>query len=379
MPDACDIVTFLQHDGQPPTVQTLPENKRKVVTFGDLRDCYQNTIGNGTVEANTLYTIKIHFNHLTRLLGDGFPLGDLDLAKLQEYVNARAKTVSPVTIRKELASFRAAWNWGELSGYTSGRFPNKGLRYPKTDEKPPFMTLDEINRRIAAGGNDELWENLYLRSEEVTELLAYVKNLATLPWVYPMFVFAAHTGARRSEIIRVQVQDIDFTDNVVTLKEKKRCVGERTSRRVPLTPLLKEALQEWLAKHPGGPYLFCQAGVIKRSKKRSGTTGHPSGKKRPTSFKERLATVRKRATNTPTALSPKEIYYFFKESLRGSKWEVIRGLHTLRHSMISICTARGVDQRMIESWVGHMSPDIHRRYVHIRPDRQQETIKSAFA
>jgi hypothetical protein len=31
----------------------------------------------------------------------------------------------------------------------TGRFPNDGLRYPKIDEKPPFMTREEIERRIA--------------------------------------------------------------------------------------------------------------------------------------------------------------------------------------------------------------------------------------
>ena len=46
-----------------------------------------------------------------------------------------------MTIRKEVASFRAAWNWGAPMGLTNGHFPAKGLRYPKTDEKPPFMTL----------------------------------------------------------------------------------------------------------------------------------------------------------------------------------------------------------------------------------------------
>ena len=37
----------------------------------------------------------------------------LSHARLQEYVNHRArKGASPVTIRKEIATLRAAWNWG---------------------------------------------------------------------------------------------------------------------------------------------------------------------------------------------------------------------------------------------------------------------------
>ncbi len=123
---------------------------------------------------------------------------------MQEYVNQRAKAkISPVTIRKEVATLRAAWNWGEPMELTLGRFPSQGLRYPKADEKPPFMTMAEIERQIAAGGDpDTLWEALYLQASELTELLALVKVKAPHPWIYPLFCFAAHTGARRSEILR---------------------------------------------------------------------------------------------------------------------------------------------------------------------------------
>jgi len=40
---------------------------------------------------------------------------------------------------------------GVKLGLVSGRFPNDGLRFAKIDEKPPFMTREEIERRIAAG------------------------------------------------------------------------------------------------------------------------------------------------------------------------------------------------------------------------------------
>ncbi len=33
-----------------------------------------------------------------------------------------------------------------------GRFPYHGLRYPKSDEKPPLQMIEDLERRIAAGG-----------------------------------------------------------------------------------------------------------------------------------------------------------------------------------------------------------------------------------
>ena len=304
LPDGTDIVTFVEHDGHPPIAgPTLPDSPRQVVTLGQLKDRYLSTYANGTIEANSLDTCKLHLNHFVRALGEGFPIGDLSLAKAQEYVSNRAKAkISPVTIRKEIATLRAAWNWGGPMGLTEGPFPSKGLRYPKSDEKPPFMTLKEIERQIAAGGNKEtLWEALYLEARDVTELLAHVKKQAAHPWIYPLFCFAAHTGARRSEILRALVADVDFAGNTVLVREKKRSRGQRTTRRVPLTPLLKKVLRAWLKVHPGNPALFGHAGTVARSKKRSKTTGHRGQKTRSTSLTGRLASVRKREQSSEAA------------------------------------------------------------------------------
>ena len=243
LPDGIDVVTFIEHDGKPPeTGPTLTNAPRQVVTLGLLKDRYLTTYANGTIEANSLDTCKLHLGHFVRVLGSGLPLGDLSLAKLQDYADHRSKAkISPVTIRKEVSTLRAAWNWGKPMGLTVGSFPNHGLRYRKSDEIPPFMTMAEIERQLASGGDQSiLWEALYLQADEVAKLLAHVEAKATHPWIYPLFCFAAHTGARRSEILRAVVADVDFIGNTVLVREKKRSRGQRTTRRVPLTPLLKK-------------------------------------------------------------------------------------------------------------------------------------------
>jgi len=380
LPAGTDIVTFVKHDGKPPgALPVLPEAKRTAVTLGHLRDRYLETHGNGTLEANTLYTCKIHFAHFARVFGAGQPVGEIDLGRLQEYITTRAKAVSPVTIRKELSTLRAAWNWGELAGLTAGKFPNKGLRYPKTAEKPPFMTREEAERQIAAGGDAAaVWDALCLKTDEVAELLAFVKGKDTQPFVYPLFCFAAHTGARRSEIIRVTTADVDFAANTVTLREKKKSQGQETCRRVPLSPLLRGVLGEWLAAHLGGPALFCHAGEVDKSSKRSRTTGHRGEKSRPTGGKARLANVRKRGAQPAAPLTRNEVHHFFKSALKESKWDVLRGLHALRHSFVSACATKGMDQRLVESFAGHMSADMSRRYAHLYPSVRQDAINAVF-
>ena len=294
------------------------------------------------------------------------------------------KRLSPATIRKEIITLRTAWNWGVRMGLVAGRFPYAGLRYPKSDEKPPFQTREEIERQISSGGLKpaqvkELWEALYQQAHEIKELLAHAKENAVHPWIYPLITMAAHTGARRSELIRMGVGDVDLDGGIIIIRERKRVKGKRSTRRAPLTPLLRTALQEWLAVHPGGQALFCHTGEVERSKKRSRTTGHKSGEHRATTLRGRLETVRLRS-DAPThgPLTPREYDDHFKRTLRGSAWQVVRGLHVLRHSFISCLAAAGVDQRIIDDIVGHQSEEMRRRYRHLTPALKSQAVLTVF-
>ena len=200
LPPGTDIVKFIEYDGKvPTTAERAPA--RKATALATLRDRYLATYAQAN-EKNTLRTAKTHFRHLTDTLGSQFPVAQLKPPDLQRHIDRRATaSISPVTIRKELATLGTAWNWAEQTGSISGSFPNKGLVYPKTDEKPPFQTREEIERQIRRGrlggeAQSELWECLFLALPDITELLEYVRSHARYPWIYPMVCFAAHTGAR---------------------------------------------------------------------------------------------------------------------------------------------------------------------------------------
>lgn len=126
------------------------------------------------------------------------------------------------------------------------------------------MTWDDIERISGRGGLsddeiDELWSCLFLESDEVDQLLEDVNNRSRLSFVYPMFLFAAHTGARRSEIIRSRIDDFDFELRVVHIREKKRSRSQSTTfRRVPMSQRLSEEMSKWFAEHPGGQMTICR-------------------------------------------------------------------------------------------------------------------------
>ena len=212
-------------------------------------------MSNGAIEASTLATAKIHLAHIETTLGKRFLLSGLTLVKLQGHIDRRIKTVTPVTIKKEIASFRAAWNWGHRAKLVPENSRRAVSIYPKSDESLPYMTWKEIERRVKAGGDPkELWEALFLNVAEIEDLLKHVEQKKTHAWVYPMIAMAAHTGARRSELIAARKEDVDLAESVITIREKKRQQGTRTSRRVPISGFLAKVLKPLL--DGPGPYLF---------------------------------------------------------------------------------------------------------------------------
>ncbi len=388
LPPGVGIVEYLRHDGKPP-VRTESIAEWRAPTLLVFRDRYLDT-HRASLEKRTIEGIELHFKHLFGALGGGFPVGELKLVDLQGYVDTRTKAkgmsgkrLSAATIKKEIVSLRTAWNWGVKMGLVTGRFPNDGLRFPKIDEKPPFMTREEIERQIAAGGLEpyqikELWDALFLLLPEIEKLLAHIRESGTLPWVYPMVCFAAHTGARRSELLRVRIGDVDFEGKAVLISEKKRARGKRTTRRVPLTTFLADVLKGWLAEHPGGPYLFCNPAIVERSRKPTRTTGHKDMKTRATTARGRLANVKERDLPAPGPITEDEANDHLHRSLRGSRWTVIKGWHIARHSFASNCAWKGTDQRLIDRWMGHTTDEMRRRYQHLIPNQEQQAIGAVF-
>ena len=89
------------------------------------------------------------------------------------------------------------------------------------------MTRVEIERQVAAGGLTgpqvaEVWHALHLKAEEMEETLEHVRRHANHPWILAMACTAAYTWARRSELMRMRVSDVDFAGRTVIVREKKR-------------------------------------------------------------------------------------------------------------------------------------------------------------
>jgi integrase len=107
-----------------------------------------------------------------------------------------------------------------------------------------------------------------------------------------------------------------------------------------MTPLLTQVLQDGFRVHCGSNFAFCdKAGV---------------------------------------PLTVWKLDSQFHDALHGTPWEKLSGWHVFRHSFASNCAVKGVDQRMIDEWMGHQTEEMRRRYRHLFPHHQQAAMKLVF-
>lgn len=346
LPPAADLWEFLRSDGQRSSKLQPPDE----MTLGRLFDWYLDSLPNDNKESNTRQTEVIHARHLKRLLGVRTRLDTITGQRLQEdYVNRRVgevkygRLIKSVTVRKEIATLRMVWNRANRLGLISSKAPTEGLAFPKGREKPPFQTWAEIeravgSRKLTEEEQREQWDSLFLDLNQVVEVLEFVRARPTRKtYFYPALVFAAHTGARLSEILRSQVEDFQFDGGTVLIREKKRDRSQWTTRRVPLTPLLTTVIQTyWATDHPGGRFTIA------------------------------------RSTDMPMkdATMDAAFEWFFRDS----KWRVLRGYHVFRHSFASNLARHGADERVIDELMGHETEAMRRRYRHLFPEQRANAV-----
>ena len=351
IPDDVDVGSWIVSGGK-----VVKKRIERQLSLSEI--CTQYTADQRQKAASTLYQESTHIGHFERILRPSIPLSDITLQKLKKYVQRRSKeeyrgrVVSSATIRKELVTFRQIWIWAQRNGHTNKTCPLLGpdrrweIQLSKPVDRMKFQTWAQIERRINRGGLTDkeitaLWRGLFLDEDQIQELLAIVEEKAAFAFIYPMFMFAAYTGARRSEIMRSQIDDIDLeTDQVLIRERKRRKHLAASSRFVPLHPKLKSVLTTWFAVHPGGQYtIACEPEMPRR---------------RP--MKEACRLSRDQAT------------HHFRHTLRKSKWQVVSGFHVLRHSFGSNLARSGaVPSEVIAEWMGHSTEEMKRLYRHLFP------------
>lgn len=304
--------------------------------LGELLDRYADAIPPGAIASSTKATETIHHAHLKRELGIRTSVHGLGLEALQRYVTVRK--VAPTTIRKELSTLRTAWRWAFEAGIAPPPPRFEKLRFPKHAEPPPFRHAAEIRAILKADRTADpelLWESLVLTTAEVRSIVGYVRSNWPHQWFVDAWTIAAYTGARRSEIVRMRAEDVNLGRGEIFIREKKRVRTRSESLRVVQ---IAKALKPTLAR------LVNRGGLLIQ-------------------YKEGADIAR--------ALSNQ-----WDNRSKEGPWKHVRGFHVLRHSFASNLAAAGVSQGLIDSWLGHQTEEMRKRYRHFFPVEKRKAIEA---
>jgi integrase len=347
VPPGADLGLFLLSDGR----LDRPVEVVKPVRLAEMFDTYRTEFTAGAKEAITREMEDIHLNHVERLVGGDTPVAAVTAGTVQRFADDRSRElhlghpVKPKTVRKAVATFRFVWNWAYRRGQVPTKFPEVDLVFPKERQPELFCTYDQIQAILVRGGTDkrrerELWDDLFLDPAQVAEVLEHVRRKPNTKYLHPFLVTAAYTGARRSALFRVRVEDFDFDGKLILLREKKRSRDRETFRTVDLSPRVEGVLRAYFDDgHPGGAVAF--------------------------------------SSKPDRMLTDGQAWKAFRIGVKGSRWHVLRGFHAFRHSFASNLAA-GVDQRVIDVLMGHTTVEMQKRYRHLSPDQRRAAILTVF-
>jgi integrase len=166
----------------------------------------------------------------------------------------------------------------------------------------------------------------FLSKEEIHQLVS-----ACEPYLKSIVITALNTGMRKSEILNLRWDQVDFRHGFILLDKTKN--GER--REIPINQTLRETLQA-LPRRLDIPYVFYNP-----------KTGKPYTKDLKRSFQ--------------TALRKAGIKDFH--------------FHDLRHTFASQLVMAGVDITTVKDLLGHKTLTMTLRYAHLAPSHKVEAVK----
>ncbi len=334
---------------------TLTASSRRRTALPILSDLVGDYLANPShVSPSYLSTLAVHLRNFARNLGTRTeqPIDRITHRDLDQYLQLRLRDRTGDTVFKERFTLINLFDWAVAHGHLT---ESPALRLPTikgNSDKPPFRTTAEIEAILSRGGLDEVeaassWDSLYLLPSEIADLLAIVKSQSTDPLSPLLHLIPAYTGMRRGEILRLVWSDIEFEHESILARSRKQSrQRSETVRRIDLHPELKILLLRWREASPRGQDVISEASSA-----------------RPLNVQKATPSFCQPLRGTPWCLNSSR------------RWFKV-GFHTYRHSFASNLAARGVDQRIIDEWMGHQTEAMRKRYRHLFPKDRRSAIES---
>jgi integrase/recombinase XerC len=270
-----------------------------------------------TVKNVSPHTLRSYQSDLEQFAGflrdrDIIDVGHQDLRQfLGMLMSRKAKRSS---IARKLSAIRTFFKYLNREGVLAGN-PARLVATPRQEKRlPAVLTVDDAFRLLDGPGDDS---GRRLRDRAVLETLY-------------------STGIRASELVGIDLADIDRRDRLIRIRGKGR-----KERIVPVGQRALEAIDGWCAarKTPKEPAVFT----------------NPSGKRLTPRSVQRIVETYRKALGITQKASP----------------------HTLRHSFATHMLESGADLRAIQELLGHASLSTTQRYTHVNLDSLMEAYDKA--
>lgn len=167
---------------------------------------------------------KAVFKRLLQETDPALPVSELTPGHFQAYITKQKLARSGYAANKDRKNLVAAWNWG--IEYMN---PNLPRQNPCLVKKMP-----EIRSPRYVPPEEDFWKVYNLTSgQDRVMLLTFL-----------------HLAARRGEVFKLLLDDLDFNADKVRVGTRKRHGGDFEYDWLPMTKMLKECLVWWLENRP---------------------------------------------------------------------------------------------------------------------------------
>jgi len=310
------------------------------ITFDDIVILFLNHV-EFRHSPNFIVTEQIHLRHFGKFLKNRAtgPISDITLTDIERYMNKRRKKVCADTVNKELQTLRLLFKYAQKHNYIEINPASNVSRFKHSGKSHRFMTKAEIDNQIKRGGLSDkeiskLQKFRYLPHNEITQLLKLAQEKS--PFLYPIVATVAFTGIRRGELIALEWAEVDFSAKKIWVRSRKQSRSrEFTSRDIDIHNNLLKILKNHHKSNNKGKLVFPWS----------------DGKQ----------------------IIPHRLHLKFKTLIKNTDFDGI-ALHCLRHSFASNLAALGVDNRLIDHYMGHQTTEMRQRYQHLFPEKKAEGI-----
>ncbi len=267
--------------------------------------------------AHTIINYSVDLKDFGKFLGDA-PLEDVSYLVLRRYLaHMRGLNYSKRTVARKLATLRSFFRFLYREGYLKTN-PASSIATPKFEKKLPlFLDAGEAVKLVEAPSDKDL---------------SGLRDRAILETLYS-------TGIRVSELVGLNVNNIDFIGGVVKVSGK----GKK-ERLAPIGDKALRAIRNYLTKR----------GLRKLADKKA-VFLNKNGARLTDRSVRRVVGKYIKMVSLKEGISP----------------------HTLRHSFATHLLNRGADLRSVQELLGHMNLSTTQIYTHVTTKRLKEVYEKA--